>query len=312
MPQRNKIILAGGSGFLGRTLAKWLAARGCDVVVLSRRSDDLPAAKTVAWDARSLGGWTAELDGAAALVNLAGRSVNCRYTARNRRQMMDSRVLSTRVLGEAIARCANPPGVWLNSSTATIYKHTYGPPHDESGVIEATPEAKDEFSIEVARAWEREFDAAEVPGTRKVTLRTAMVFGNEPGGVYEVLRRLARYGLGGKMGHGRQGVSWIHADDFCRAIEWLIDNRNASGIYNLCAPNPLTNAEMMATLRRAFGMPVGLPAPRPMLEVGAFLLRTETELIIKSRRVAPARLVAEGFSFNFPDLPSAVADLHRR
>lgn len=312
MPQRNKIILAGGSGFLGRTLAQWFSARGCDVVVLSRRSDDLPAAKTVAWDARSLGEWSRELDGAAALVNLAGRSVNCRYTARNRRQMMDSRVLSTRVLGEAIARCANPPGVWLNSSTATIYKHTYGPPHDEFGVIETTPEAKDEFSIEVAQAWEREFDAAEVPGTRKVTLRTAMVFGNEPGGVYEVLRRLARYGLGGKMGHGRQWVSWIHADDFCRAIEWLIDNRNTSGIYNLCAPNPLTNAEMMATLRRAFGMPVGLPAPRPMLEVGAFLLRTETELIIKSRRVVPARLVAEGFSFNFPDLLSAVADLHRR
>ncbi|MCH8060124.1 MAG: NAD-dependent epimerase/dehydratase family protein, partial [Proteobacteria bacterium] len=252
-----KIILAGGSGFLGRTLGKWLAARDCEIVVLSRQPHVSGFARTVSWDAHSLGPWTEELEGASALINLAGRSVNCRYHAHNRREMIDSRVLSTRVLGEAVRKCDSAPPVWLNSSTATIYKHTYDDPHDEAGNLGATPEAKDAFSIEVAQAWEAEFEKAETPSTRKIILRTAMVFGDERGGVFEVLRRLTRLGLGGKMGHGRQYVSWIHAVDFCRAIEWLIDNPNAEGTYNICAPNPIPNTEMMTTFRRTFGIPIG-------------------------------------------------------
>ena len=306
-----KIILAGGSGFLGRTLTKWFVTRGYETVVLSRQPLEREFARTVFWDARSLDAWAGELEGALALINLAGRSVNCRYHTRNLREMMDSRVLSTKVLGQAVLKCAAPPPVWLNSSTATIYKHTYGDPHSEAGTTGATLEAKDTFSIEVAQAWEKEFERVKTPSTRKVILRTAMVFGNEPGGVYEVLRRLSRLGLGGKMGHGRQYVSWIQSVDFCRAIEWLIANPNWRGIYNVCVPNPIPNSQMMAVLRRVLGMPFGLPATRWMLEIGVFFLRTETELILKSRRVIPARLMKEGFAFLYPQMEAAIANLEQ-
>lgn len=297
-----KIILAGGSGFLGRTLAAWFRERGHNPVVISRSSP-------VSWDGQTLGPWASELDGADAVINLAGRSVNCRYTAEHRREMIESRVLSTRVLGDAIRACKTPPRVWLNSSTATIYRHTLGAAHDESGEVAATPEAKDAFSIDVARAWEEEFAKAVTPATRKVVLRTAMVFGPEPGGVFQVLRRLTRVCLGGAMAGGDQFVSWIHAGDFCRAIDWLIAQPESAGIYNVCAPVPVTNHAMMAAFRHTYGRCIGLPASRWMMEVGAFLLRTETELVIKSRRVIPARLLREGFVFRHPTLESALHDL---
>lgn len=308
---RGKVILPGGSGFLGRTLAAYLRTSGYDVIVLARGASDPGEPGTVRWDGRTTGDWAGQLEGAVAVVNLAGRSVNCRYHERNRREMMDSRVESTRVLGEAIRGCSSPPRVWINSSTATIYKHTFGAPHDESGEIGATPEARDAFSIEVARAWEAEFDRADTPGTRKVAIRSAMVLGNEPGGVHEMLRRLTLLGLGGRMSHGRQFVSWMHAADFCRAVAWLIGNDGASGVYNLASPRPLPNREMMAAYRRVFGVPVGLPAARWMLEIGAVLLRTETELIIKSRRVVPARLLSEGFTFEHEGLEDAIRNLKR-
>lgn len=304
MKLKPKIVLAGGAGCLGRLLRDRFVAAGFEVGILSRRAG--PA--TVVWDGETLGPWAGELEGAEAVVNLAGRSVDCRYTAANRRRIMDSRLRSTRVLGEAIARCECPPRVWLNASTATIYRHTYGPAWDEAGEIGACAEAKDGFSVEVATAWEREFEQATAPHTRKVALRAAMVLSRE-GGVFPVLRRLARLGLGGRMGDGRQFMSWIHGDDFVRAVEWLIRNEAFSGIVNLAAPGPVPNAEFMAQLRRAVGMPYGLPATRWMLEMGAFLLRTETELIIKSRRVVPGRLLAERFQFRFPTLPSALAEL---
>lgn len=309
---KDKVVLAGGSGFLGAALGRWLSERGYDVVVLSRHLKPLAHGRCVHWDGETLGAWADELEGAAALINLAGRSVNCRYHARNRRLIMDSRILSTRVLGQAVAGCATPPRVWLNSSTATIYKHTYGDAHGEDGEIAATREANDAFSIQVARAWEEEFAQAECPQTRKIVLRAAMVLDAVPGTVYEVLRRLARFGLGGKMGDGKQFLSWIHADDFCRAMQWLIETPSATGIYNIAAPNPLTNADAMRLFRRAVRMQIGLPAKRWMLEIGAFLLRTETELIIKSRRVVPTRLLAEGFAFEFPTLASAITSLETR
>lgn len=311
---KNKIILAGGTGFLGRMLQLHFVGKGAEVVVLSRNAVGLDASgRLVQWDGETRGDWCRELEDCKAVINLAGRSVDCRYHALNRRLIMDSRVNSTRVLGEAIRACADPPEVWLNSSTATIYKHSYDVAMDETdGLIGSTPEAKDEFSIEVARAWEEEFDASETMGTRKVAMRSAMVLGSESGSVFMVLRRLARLGLGGRMGDGRQYVSWIHQDDFCRVVECLIERKDISGVVNVAAPNPLPNAEMMRLFREAVGMPIGLPATDWMLEIGAFVLRTETELIIKSRRVVPRRLAELGFRFQYENMADAVRDLERR
>ena len=306
----SRIILAGGSGFLGQTLAKHFRASGHEVVILTR----LPkrtgnGVREVAWDGETLGNWARELEGAGAVINLSGRSVNCRYHKRNRRLILNSRLNSTRVLGEAIARCEVPPPVWLNSSTATVYKHTFGPAWDESGEIGGTPEAKDEFSVEVATAWERVFNEAQTPNTRKVTMRSAMVLGQSRNSVFPALRTLVRCGLGGHMASGKQFVSWIHEADFCRAIDWLINHEELSGVFNLAAPNPITNSEMMRTLRRICCVPLGLPATNWMLEVGAFFLRTETELIIKSRRVVSHMLPESGFRFRFNHIESALRDL---
>ena len=306
-----KLVIAGGSGFLGQQLVEWFDAQGCEVVVLTRGRPSTPGpARAVHWDGRTLGDWALELDGADALLNLAGKSVNCRYHARNRRAILASRLESTYVLGQAVRRATLPPRVWLNSSTATIYKHSLLAEMDErSGIIEATPEAKDQFSVDVATAWEHVFDEARVAATRKVALRTAMVFGVQPGTVYPLFRRLVRLGLGGAMAGGRQYVSWLHHTDFCRAIEWLIQSDGFSGPVNLAAPGPVTNRELMCTIRRASGVAFGLPPARWMLECGTFLMRSESELVIKSRRVVPGRLTSAGFEFRYPDLPVAVADL---
>ena len=309
-----KIVLAGGSGFLGQLLVDWFDRLGWEVVVLSRRTHPtIGSARVVGWDGKTIGDWSQALERATALVNLAGVSVNCRYHARNRRAILASRVESTRVLGEAIACCARPPQVWLNSSTATIYKHSFDHAMDElTGVIMGTPEAKDLFSIEVAKAWEHAFEAALVPRTRKVSLRTAMVLSTQPGTVYHILRRLVCWRLGGAMAGGRQFVSWIHQADFCRAVQWLIERPDFHGVVNLAAPQPVPNRELMRLLRAACHVPRGLPASRWMLEIGALVQRTETELILKSRRVVPARLAAAGFEFRFPELAGAIEDLEHR
>ena len=249
------------------------------------------------------------MEGAEAVINLAGRSVNCRYNAKNRRDILESRIFPTRALGRAIAQCRQPPRVWLNASTATIYRHSFDRVMDESGEIAGTREAKDEFSVEVAQAWEKAFAEAQTPATRHVALRMTMVFSPRPGTVFRVLRRLVKRGLGGSMAGGKQFVSWIHEEDFCRAVEWLIGRDDLCGPVNLAAPNPLPNREMMAALRRACGMPIGLPAARWMLEVGAFFMRTETELMIKSRRAVPGKLVASGFEFKYPNFEEAVREL---
>ena len=308
---KQRIILAGGTGFLGGELAKHFRALGWDVVVLTRSPKaQADAVREVAWDAKSLGDWTRELEGATAVVNLTGRSVDCRYTAKNRREIMDSRVNSSRVVGEAIAQCKSPPAVWLNSSTATVYQHTFGPPHDESSqAMDSATDAKDAFSVEVAQAWERSLNEAKTHRTRKVALRTSMVLGLGRNSVFPVLRRLTRFGLGGRQGSGKQFVSWIHVADFCRAVEWIIAHDELSGPINQCAPNPLPNAEMMKYFREVCKMPVGLPATEWMLEIGAFFLRTETELIFKSRRVVPGRLLESGFEFRFPTFRDALVDL---
>ena len=304
---KRRIVLAGGSGFIGSVLAEWLAAQDIDVVILTRRPRAATRIREVFWNGRELGEWRNEIDGAEAVINLAGRSVNCRYHARNRSLIMNSRIDSTRVIGQAIGGCSHPPKVWLNSSTATIYRHTFGTAHDEAtGQIGGTPEAKDEFSVEVAVAWERELTNAQTPATRKVALRSAMVLGRGANSVLPNLLRLARLGLGGTMGNGRQFVSWIHQTDFCRAIDWLINHETFIGPVNIAAPNPLTNREMMAQARECCGVRFGLPAPSWMLELGAFFLRTETELLIKSRRVVPGKLLHSGFEFEFPTFRRAI------
>lgn len=307
-----KIVLAGGSGQIGTLLARAFERDGHEAVVLSRDPGSSPW-RTVRWDARTLGEWTGELEGADAVVNLAGRSVNCRYTPENRRLIMDSRVRSTCILGEAIARATVPPRVWLQSSTATIYAHRYDAPNDEaSGIIGGSePDAPDtwRFSTEVAAAWERAADEAVLPATRVVKLRSAMVMSPDPGGVFDTLLRLVRMGLGGRSGDGRQFVSWIHEEDFVRAIHWLLEHGDVSGPVNLAAPAPLPNAEFMRALRRAWGARFGLPATEWMLEVGAVFMRTETELVLKSRRVVPGRLLEQGFRFVHPEWAAAAEDL---
>jgi len=301
-----RMILAGGSGFLGRVLAAHLVTSGWEVVIITRsRRQNGGLGRFVLWT----GDWQRELDGASAVVNLTGKSVNCRYNARNRQEILDSRVNSTCALGEAIGRCADPPPVWLNASTATIYTHAFKQAWDEAGETAATPDAKDAFSVEVAQAWEHALVQAPTPRTRKVAMRMAMVFGHGKNSVFPTLRRLVRLGLGGQMGNGQQFVSWIHESDYCRAVEWLLTHDDIHGVVNLAAPNPLPNREMMATLRQICRVPFGLPATNWMLEIGAYILRTETELIIKSRRVIPRRLLESGFQFQFRTIQEAFDDL---
>ena len=309
-----KIVLPGGSGQVGTLLARAFQKDGHDVVVLSRKVYAAPW-RVVAWDAESVGYWADEIDGADAVINLAGRSVNCRYTPENRKLIMDSRIFSTRAVGAAIARAKKPPRVWLQSSTATIYADRYEAPNDEfTGILGGTePDVPDtwRFSIEVAQAWEQALGEAETPETRKVALRSAMVMSPDKGGVFDVLLGLVRHGLGGTEGSGRQYLSWIHGDDFVRSLYWLMAHEMAGAVI-IASPNPLPNADFLRDLREAWGTRVGLPAAEWMLEVGTRLMQSESELVLKSRRVVPARLLQDGFQFQFPDWPEAARDLCRK
>ncbi|MCO6512587.1 MAG: DUF1731 domain-containing protein [Aridibacter famidurans] len=446
-----KIVIPGGSGQVGTVLRRFLESEGHEVYILTRHPDK-DDARQITWDGSSRGGWTKSFEGADAVINLAGRSVNCRYTPANRREIKSSRVDSTRVVGEAIAAAKHPPKVWLQMSTATIYEHTYGPPNDDlSGVIGGNePGAPDtwNFSIDVATSWEKAaFDArdggtprvsegagsgatsggtprvsegagsgatsggtprvsegagsgatsggtprvsegaggtprvsegagsgatsggtprvsegaggtphvsegaggtprvsegagsgatsggtpsvSEGAGgtprvsegaergidsrkTRMVLMRSAIVMSPDRGGPFDILLNLVRFGLGGTAGDGRQFVSWVHDEDFARAVLFLIGNASFEGPVNIAAPNPLPNKEFMSGLREAWGMPFGIPSPEFLLEIGAFFLRTETELVLKSRRVVSKRLTDAGFEFGFTDWKEAAEDLCRR
>ncbi|MDQ5846232.1 MAG: DUF1731 domain-containing protein, partial [Acidobacteriota bacterium] len=260
--------------------------------------------------------WTLELENADVVINLAGQSVNCRYTLENRRIIMDSRLKSTQILGEAISQCVNPPRLWLQASTATIYAHRYDAPNDEAtGIVGGLePNAPDtwRFSIDVATNWERVANEAVTPLTRRVLLRSAIIMSPSAGGPFDLLLRLVRFGLGGAVGDGKQYVSWVHDEDFVRAVRWLIEHDELDGAVNVAAPNPVTNTEFMSSLRSAWGIPFGLPAPEWLLEIGAFMLRSESELALKSRRVVPTRLLDSGFTFKYPTWPEAATDLCAR
>jgi uncharacterized protein len=308
-------VIPGGTGQVGTLLAQAFSADRHEVVVLSRRPIAAPW-RIVEWDGQTLGGWASELDGADVVINLAGRSVNCRYHTKNRRSIMDSRVNSTRVIGQAITRSSQPPRLWLQASTATIYAHRYDAPNDEAtgilgGAENDVPDTW-RFSIDVATAWEDAAREAVTPRTRKVLLRSAMTMSPDPGGVFDTLLRLVRCRLGGRHGDGRQYMSWIHDSDFIRAVSWLIEHDELEGAVNLASPYPLPNEEFMRILRGAWGVRIGLPATKWMLEIGTFLLRSESELVLKSRRVIPGRLQDAGFEFQFPHWRDAAADLCRR
>jgi uncharacterized protein (TIGR01777 family) len=307
-----KVVLAGGTGQVGTILARAFHAARHEVVILSRRPMVAPW-RVVQWDARSVGAWAAELEGTDAVINLAGRSVDCRYTAANREEILASRVQSTCAVGAAISESRRPPRVWLQMSTATIYAHRYDGPNDEaSGIIGGSErDAPDtwRFSIDVARAWEAAAIDSNTPNTRKILMRSAMVMSPDRGGVFDALLRLVRAGLGGTAASGRQYISWIHHADFVRAVFWLLAREELEGAVNLAAPQPLPNAEFMRALRAAWGASFGLPATAWMLEIGALVLRTETELVLKSRRVVPRRLANSGFAFHFPEWPAAARDL---
>ncbi len=303
-----RMVIAGGSGFLGQSLADWFHGR-YDVVVLSRHATGGPHARGVSWDGQTAGDWASEIEGADVLMNMTGKSVNCRKTPENMKRMIESRVLSTDVLGRVIAECESPPRVWINASTATLYEHSLSVQHGESGPTGPTPGIHDEFSIEIGRQWEGAFHRASCAGVRQVIQRTSMVLGRAPDTVFDVMCGLVRKGLGGRQGSGKQFVSWVHIEDYCRLTEWMIDSADAEGVYNVCAPEPIRNADQMKIYREALGVPIGLPASGWILELGAVFMRTETELILKSRNVIPARLLSEGFEFVYPDMKTAVANL---
>lgn len=320
-----RIVIPGGSGQIGTVLARRFHARGDDVTVLSRVPRPAPW-RVLPWDGRTLGAWARDaVDGADVVVNLAGRSVNCRYTPSNMREMMDSRIVSTRVVGAAIAEAASPPRVWLQASTATIYSHRFDAPNDDvTGVIGGEePNAPPywSYSIDIARAWEAELAAADTPRTRKVALRSAMTMSPDAGGIFATLLGLVRRGLGGPNGNGRQWVSWVHELDFVRAVDFLIARDDLDGAVNVCSPTPLPNAEFLRALRHAWrtvagpsalGACLALPAPAWLLKLGAVVLRTDTELILKSRRVVPTRLVDAGFAFELADWRKAARELCER
>lgn len=299
-----KVILAGGSGFIGKSLVKSFAAQGEQVAVLSRRKGGKTAGvTTLHWDGKTLGDWAVALEGADLLVNLAGKSVNCRYNEKNRKAILDSRVDSTRVLGQAVRQARNPPGLWINSSTATVYRDAQDRPMDDE-----TGETGSGFSVKVAKAWEEAFFAAPTPQTRKVALRSAIVLGRE-GGLFAPFRNLVRLGLGGTQGNGRQMFSWIHEEDLFEIIRFVQARPEITGTVNCSAPTPLPNREVMALFRKALHRPFGLPMPGWLLAAGALLIRTETELLLKSRWVVPSLLLKEGFRFRYATLPEALANL---
>jgi uncharacterized protein len=310
-----KIAIPGGSGQVGQILARHFHAQNHAVTVFSRSPRPAPW-RVVPWDGLTPGPWISDLEQSDICINLAGRSVNCRYTPANRRSIYDSRILTTRLLNEVVAGLNQAPRLWINAGTVTIYRHALDRPMDEvHGELGGNePGAPDtwNFSIDVARGWEEAFFAQATPRTRKIAIRSAITFSPDRGGVFDVLLGLVRHGLGGRQGPGTQFVSWIHETDFVRAIDLLIAREEFTGTVNLASPNPLPNRDFMRELRDAWGIRVGLPCPAWMTEMGARLMRTESELVLKSRRVVPGRLMAAGFQFLYPEWRAAARELVSR
>ena len=301
-----KLVIAGGTGFLGQALANHFKRKAWDVVILTR-SQNAPtqAGRLVEWDAETIGPWTKELENAHALINLCGKSVNCRYHERNKREILRSRINPTIVLANALRVTAKPPPVWLNAASATIYRHSLDTPMDEE-----TGTHGHGFSVTVCEKWEKAFYDPKLDGIRRVALRTSMVLGHGKNSVYPILSRIARLGMGGKLGNGKQMVSWIHERDFVRAVEFAIEDEDIHGPLNVTAPAPVRNNVFMRTLRKSLKVPFGIPHFRPLLEVAAWVMRTETELTLKSRFVIPAKLLQHRFVFEYPFIDEAFDHLN--
>lgn len=354
--KNNKIIIAGGSGFIGQSLIKYFGKEN-EIIILGRQSGDNTGnsyntnqitkkdgynAEYIKWDGKNLDPeWTDSIDGSDLVINLAGKSVNCRYHKKQKKEIIESRVNATSAIGKAIHNARNKPSLWINAASATIYKNSTDKPNDEfTGIISdlkkdnmpanffdtlrywknkvirgilhgknsiAYKELDLDFSIQVCKTWEKIFFEQSTPGTRKIALRAAITLGE--GGVMVPYFNLCKTGLGGRHGNGKQMYSWVHADDLARMIEWLFDKKDTEGIYNCAAPNPVTNDQFMSAMRKATENKWGLPAPALLLEIGAFLIRTETELMLKSRWVLPARAMKEGFEFRYPVLEKALQEI---
>jgi uncharacterized protein (TIGR01777 family) len=294
-----KLIIAAGTGFLGNVLINHFKDSVPEIIVLTRGKSRLKNnIKYIHWDAETLTGWERELEGADVLINLAGKSVDCRYIDKNKAEILASRINSTGILNKAVLQCTNPPRHWLNSSTATIYRHS-----EDRQMDEATGETGSDFSMDVAKAWEAAFFETDTPHTIKTALRTSIVLGKN-GGAFIPLKRLAKLGFGGRQGSGRQFVSWIHEQDFARAVAFIIEN-NMEGRVNVVSPEPVRNTNFMKALRQRYNMPFGLPVGKTLLTLGAAIIGTETELVLKSRNVIPARLQQQGFTFTYPVINQA-------
>lgn len=311
-----KIVIAGGTGFIGQELIKYFGKEN-NIVVLTRKLPvannnrnsynslapaELNNVRFIKWDGKTVGNWANELEGADLIINLAGKSVNCRYNRENKKEILESRVNAVNVIGEAIKKCSRPPACWINASSATIYRHSIDKPQDEYN-----KDFQNGFSVDVCLAWENAFQNQQTPNTRKIALRMAITLGS--GGVLIPYFNLLKMGLGGKQGSGKQMYSWVHITDTCRMIEWIAENKNVEGIFNCASTNPVTNKFFMQTLRKVTGYKIGLPAYAWMLKIGALIIGTESELVLKSRWVLPTKITAAGFQFNYPKLEEALTEI---
>jgi len=314
--ENKKIIIAGGTGFIGQEMTKYFD-KSNKIIILTRQLKNtktnrfsynsltpeyLKNVKYINWDGESLNEWVKELNASDLIINLAGKTVNCRYNKKNKKEIFDSRINSTMLIGKAIKQCSQPPLVWINSSSATIYRHAEDRPQDEE-----KGEIENDFSVQVCKAWEKTFYEQQVQDTRQIALRMAITLG--PGGILIPYFNLLKFGLGGRQGNGRQMYSWIHIEDTCRMIEWIFEHPEIKGTYNCSSPNPITNNEFMLTLRKVTGYKIGLPASKWMLKIGTSIIGTETELILKSRWVIPAKILKTNFQFNYPNLEDALKNI---
>lgn len=298
-----KIVLAGGNGYLGAVLTEHYRPLAKEIIILARRANaDSGNVRTLVWDGKNEGDWATELENADLLINLCGKNVNCRYNATNRQAILDSRIDPTGLLGKVVSKLKNPPDLWINAASATIYRHAEDRPQDEY-----TGEIGKGFSVDICTAWESLFFSFNTPKTRKVALRIGIVFGKSDG-VFPRLLNLVKIGLGGHQGNGRQFVSWIHEQDLAAITDWLLEHQEIDGAINAVSPEPVQNTLQMQLIRKVYGMPLGLPAPEWLLKIGSIIIGTETELILKSRWVLPRRLLDSGFKFKYPGMKEAVEE----
>lgn len=297
---KQKIIITAANGFLGNALVSYFKEKYQVISLVRKHIPNIENVQYLVWDGRTLGDWKKEIEGTLAIINLAGRSVDCRYNEKNKAEIYASRLESTQVIADAINLCKVKPEIWLNSASATIYRHS-----EDKPMTEKDGEIGTGFSVDVCQKWEQKFYENNIEGVRQIALRTAIVLGKN-GGVMIPFMNLVKLFFGGKMGKGNQQFSWIHIDDFCKSVEFLIDNKNLNGSYNISSPNPIMNKYFMSVLRKNLNRSFGIPSPKWLLEIGAKMIKTETELILKSRFVIPERLMNEGFQFTFPTIERAI------